>query len=438
MLHDSSKRLDDALTEPGHQSFESLREQVAQSLTALTAFWRERACDPRGGFRTCFDAEGQPLPDETEQYLVSQTRVAWTLAELARRSDDRALLEMAATGAADVDRRFWDPAEGGWYWKVAADGGVVLDDAKIVYGQSFAIYSFASLGRLAGDHRLVQRATETFDLLQVHASDAAHGGYFENFLRDWRLAPGGSAAGDRKSLDVHTHLLESYTELALSTGEPTHRRRLAEVEALVIDRMVDPVSGAAGNQYAPDFSPLDPIVIDRTWIAERVPDPTPLGNTVSYGHNVELGWLIARADDALGDGERAHIDLLRKLTDYVLRFGLDTELGGIYREGPPEGPASDLDKEFWQNCEALIGFLNAYRLTEDPEYWHAFASTWAFARRFLIHPVLGEWRTRTTRDGRVLDPNLGNYWTGAYHTGRALVRCMDELDQLTGRTGTTR
>ena len=102
-----------------------------------------------------------------------------------------------------------------------------------------------------------------------NAADSAHGGYYENLERNWRLSAGGSAAGDRKSLDIHMHLLEALAELLRLTSDPVHALRLCEVRELIRSRMIDPSTGAGGMQYSLDFEPLPPIVIDRTWIAER-------------------------------------------------------------------------------------------------------------------------------------------------------------------------
>lgn len=308
----------------------------------------------------------------------------------------------------------------------------MLDAGKLVYGQSFALYALAAHARATGDRRSLAAAAATFDVLQQAAADVARGGYYENLEGDWSPAPGGSAAGDRKSLDVHMHLLEAFTELALATGSPVHRRRLAEIRELILAHMVDPATGAGGNQYDLAFRPLPPVVIDRTWVAERPadrPEP-PASATTSYGHNLELAWLLARADDVLGHGPAPDLPLIGAIADHALRWGYDHERGGVFREGPPDGPATDRDKEFWQNAEAMVGFLDAYRLLGDRRYLDAFLGTWRFSRRHLAHPILGEWRIRVGEDGRILVGDLGGPWKAAYHTGRAALECVRRLDGL--------
>jgi mannobiose 2-epimerase len=230
------------------------------------------------------------------------------------------------------------------------------------------------------------------------------------------------------------HLLESFTELARLTGSAVHRRRLRAVRTLIVERMVDLETGAGGNQYDREFQPLQPIVIPKTWIAERnaergiEPEPSSFVTTC-YGHNLELGWLLGAADRALGE-PGASDSVISSLASHALAHGYDAEHGGVYREGPPGGAASDTDKEFWQNAESLVGWLEAYRVSRDPAYLDAFLGTWRFARDHLVHPRFGEWRVRTDRTGRLVDGDLGNPWKVAYHTGRGALESIRRLDAL--------
>jgi mannose/cellobiose epimerase-like protein (N-acyl-D-glucosamine 2-epimerase family) len=50
-------------------------------------------------------------------------------------------------------------------WKVRRDGSR-LDDGKITYGQSFAIYALAEYYLATSDRRALDYASQTFDLLQ--------------------------------------------------------------------------------------------------------------------------------------------------------------------------------------------------------------------------------------------------------------------------------
>src|SRR5262249_6922167 len=148
-----------------------------------------------------------------------------------------------------------------------------------------------------------------------------------------------------------------------------------------------------------------------------------------YGHSLELAWLLGQADALIGD-EGASDACIASLTRHALRHGYDHENGGVYRHGPSRVGATDTEKLFWVNAEALVGFLEGHRVTGDDVFLDAFIGTWDFARNHLVHPTLGEWRTRVTARGDVIDDHLGSPWKAGYHTGRAALESVKRLDAL--------
>ena len=407
-----------------------IRENLEQG---IIPFWLERGIDRQcGGYLTCLDGAGEPLGD-TDKYIVTQTRMIWGFSALYEEYRDERLREAARQGYSFFLRHFWDADNLGWFWKVRRDGAC-LDAGKVVYGQGFAIYALATYGRVFGNAEAISYAERTFDLLQIHCADTLRGGYFENLEPDWSPSAPGFAAGDRKSLDIHMHLMEAFTELARATGREIHRRKLKEVVGVILRHMVDHASGCGFNQFDLEFRPVPAIDIRRTWNAERatgqvVETPT---DTTSYGHNVELGWLLNRAADILGYPRDHFTPLIRALDDHSLRHGFDHELGGVYRDGPHDGPALVTDKEWWQNCEALIGYLDTYERTGDAKYFDAFRKTWLFDKAHFIDPATGEWRQLLHRDGTPIAADLGNPWKAIYHTGRAMLECKRRLERIQG------
>jgi mannobiose 2-epimerase len=46
---------------------------------------------------------------------------------------------------------------------------------------------------------------------------------------NWTVSKPGFEGGDRKSLDAHMHLMESFTTLYEASGTDVHRRKLLEI-----------------------------------------------------------------------------------------------------------------------------------------------------------------------------------------------------------------
>jgi mannobiose 2-epimerase len=416
-------------------SLKTLRDEIHATLTEMIIpFWLARSVDrDYGGYLTCFDENGAALPD-TGKYIVTQARMLWGFSFLYKSCPPSLQADMKAAAAQGFDffvSKFSDEKSGGFIWKTARDGSP-LDSGKVVYGESFAIYALAEYYRFSGDGKALELAEKTFDLLQIYAADTLHGGYFENLESGWTLSAGGKYAGDRKSLDIHMHLMEAFTTLYAASGREIHGRKLRELVDLLLGRMINSELGYGYNQFDAEFHRIPAINIYRTWNDERETGEVigePL-DTTSYGHNVELSWLLKLAMDTLGQEDSLCTAVMKKLLDHSLQYGYDYEYGGVYRDGVADQKVLVTDKEWWQNFEALAGYSNGYLCFGDPRYLDALGRTWSFVRDKFINAETGESRQLLRRNGEPVVSNMGNPWKGIYHTGRALAVCIDNIEKI--------
>jgi len=399
----------------------------------LIPFWDRNAVDKQyGGFLTNFDASGNPL-DMPEKYLNTQCRMVWWFSQLNTVMPNEAYQQKAEQGIDFLIQYFWDEKNGGWNWKVKKNGSQI-DNGKIVYGQSFAIYSLADYYISTGDKRGLEYAEKTFDLLQKYCADTQNGGYYENLESNWAPAPEGYSGGDRKGLDTHMHLMEAFTSLYLASGKEIHKRKLIEIIRLISEKMVDHQSGSGLNQFDLEWNALPAINIKHTWNAEREGEkPADPTETTSYGHNTELVWLMVRALEAADESIEPYKPIFKKLLNNAVEYGVDFENGGIYRDGLRKGGALVLEKEWWQHTESLVGFLTGYKIFQDVKYLEAFQTIWRFTDGKMINHEVGEWRRLLDREGKVIDGNIGNEWKVAYHSGRSMIECERRLRELMQR-----
>lgn len=410
------------------RAYEEIKKHVDGE---MLPFWETRGVDETfGGYLVCYDENGVAKERE-DKYIVTQTRMIWAYSYYARKYGKKEYLPKAKQGVEFFIRCFWDEEYGGWYWKTTREGKV-LDNGKVVYGQTFAIYALAEYTLASGDPIGLMYAEKTFDLLQKYCADTRYGGYFENLERDFTLAEPGFAAGDLKSLDIHMHTLEAFTTLYECSGKEIHKRKLLEVIGVILDHMVNQEIGCGYNQFDIRFNRKPAINIRRTWNAERETGEvidTPQ-DTTSYGHNMELAWLLRRAAEVMGDSQGTYDVLCKKLVDHGLKYGFDQERGGVYRDGPHQGAPLVRDKEWWQNCESLVGLLDTYEVTKEDVYLQAFLKNWEFDNTHMIHHEVGEWYQLLAEDGGVLVALMGNPWKAMYHTGRAMLECVLRLEKI--------
>ncbi len=395
----------------------------------LLPFWIERILEPEhGGFCTSYDRDGLPTA-EAPKTLLCQARSIYALSMAARRGHHTQALTDIVFRGREFLARFRDEEHGGYVWIVEPDGAWV-DDSKVAYGISFLIYGLSELAELTGDAAAMRDAVELFALLADRGADFRSGGFYEHFDRGFNVV---SVRGDgmfHKSLDVHMHLMEAFTNLAVLTGDHRHRRAAVEVSELIFDRMIDPSTGCGIALFTPQWTPVANAQLGTVWGSDRFDEDGKAPEITSYGHNIELAWLYLHTCRALGIGEELAISRVEPLFRHTLHHGMDWEYGGIYVEGDRRGGVTDTDKEFWQQAEALVGFLDAYLLLGDEEYLHAFRKTYDFVFDHLVHPQLGEWHALASRDGTLKRDYLGHDWKICYHTVRAVCLVVEKLKMV--------
>ncbi|MBW7997281.1 MAG: N-acylglucosamine 2-epimerase [Candidatus Glassbacteria bacterium] len=416
---------------------DKLRDRLAEIEHHLTEellpYWRMRGDDPEyGGFLTCFDPAGKPT-GESDKNLLANCRLVFSFSLIAREGldHDGSFLRRATEGAQWVLDHFTDREHGGYYWIVERDG-TPLNPRKIIYGHSFVVYAFSELAMATGEDRWLAAAVETFELLQNKAADQTDGGYWEFFERNWDHSPPGPGGGDRKSLDVHMHLMEAFTNLYAAAGDPVHATRTRELIGLLTERMLHPEHGTGIAQFDRSFNPLRAILFDNVWGSDRDMEDSsgrPLDNT-SYGHNVELGWLLRWSLGVLGEVLGGYRRKILRLYDHCLRFGIDRQLGGVFCEGPNAGAARERNKEFWQQAETMVAMLDGYEITGDQRYLEGYDNVHRFVFDRMINHALGEWLPLFDEHNNVIWDYMGHRWKINYHTVRGMIECRRRLNTL--------
>ncbi|MFQ6035312.1 MAG: AGE family epimerase/isomerase [Sedimentisphaerales bacterium] len=401
--------------------------------TELLPFWLDRCKDDKnGGFITHFDKDGNDS-GEDEKSLIAQTRTVYTMSAAHRAGyGDGKCAEYAKHGVDFLINKMWDNQHGGFFWTVDRKGNVAIDK-KILYGLSFAMYCLSEYTMATHDPRGQQYAEKTFDLVKKHCADTMYGGYFEMFERNWDLCGPASQGGDRKTLDVHMHLMEAFTNLYECTGQSIHRRTLLEDIDILIKRILHPQYATGIPQFTPDWQVAPQIKFDIVWGWDRFEDtgqkPHAEDNT-SAGHNVEFAWLLAHATDILGTGWDEYADIIKKAMDHGMKNGIDSEYGGVYVEGPHSGGVYDTDKEFWQQAEVMIGMLEACLRFGPEEYWPAYENVHRFVFDKMINHPVGEWWPLLTREGKPIWTHMSHSWKVNYHTIRCMIQCIHRLEKL--------
>ena len=400
----------------------------------LLPFWLERIYDNKnGGFLTHFDKDGKDT-GEDEKSLIAQSRCLYTLSSAHRAGYGHGQCkELAVKGLEFFLDKMWDRESGGFFWMVNRKGNVVKDD-KILYGLSFCIYSLSEYTLATGDITGITYAEKVYDLVMEKCYDPKHGGFFEMFSRDWQLAKPGSGGGDRKTLDVHMHLMEAFTTLFECSGKTEHKKSLEEDIDLLINKIIHPEYKTGIPQFTPDWQVAPQIKFDIVWGWDRFAEggkKAHAEDNTCYGHNAEFAWLLIHALKIIRKSPDAYMPLLKTIFDHTVDNGIDREFGGVFVEGPHSGGVYDMEKEFWQQAEVLIGMLDAYLIFRDPKYIDAYINVHRFVFDKGIHHAVGEWWPLLTREGNPVWTHMSHSWKINYHSVRAMIQSIRRLKKIT-------
>ena len=391
-----------------------LREELTQR---ILPYWLTRTVDKvNGGFIGSTGHDNRPVPAAPKGSIL-HSRILWTFSAAYRTLGNEEYLTAASHAAAFIERRFCDNRYGGVYWMLDARGKVT-DDRKHVYAQAFAIYALAEYHLATGNTRELDAAIKLFELVEHHAHDERHGGYEEAFTRNWvRLADvrlSDKDANERKSMNTHLHVLEAYTNLYRAWPDRRLRKRLYELVAIFLTRIVNEKGGTLTQFF------------DSDW--------TPRSCATSFGHDIEATWLLLEAADVLGDAavrERARTAGL-VIARAVMQRAVDEDGGLMYESR--DDRITDHDKHWWPQAEAVVGFVSAYEESGDEAFLQAAIKVWDFTRRHVVDAEHGEWHERVDRQGNVYAADKTGPWKCPYHNTRMCLEIM----RRAGDTGKTK
>jgi mannobiose 2-epimerase len=385
--------------------------------TSLVSFYLPACVDHvNGGYLESL-LEGKFAPTG-EKFLTMQGRQLWFFSTLTRQGIEvKSSLSAAKTGFDFLEGRMRDRRHGGYFSKVS-DAGQPTDRRKHVYLNAFVLYGLVAYHRASHDPRALAAAQDLFRVLEEKAHDWRHGGYAEFFYEDWQpitepKEPGYVGAIGTKTYNTHLHVLEALAALYRVWPDPLVRQRLAELLLINTNTVHHPNFNCNIDGWHPDWHMVE----------------APANLRASYGHDVECTWLALDAGRALGQAPSLLRGWAEALCAYSLKFGCDRVHGGFYYTGPLGRPAQDTRKEWWVQAEALVSMLEMYTLTGKREYYEVFRQTLDFVEKHQVAREGSWWATRTA-DGSPQDDTRSSPWQGAYHNGRAMLRCAKLLDAL--------
>jgi cellobiose epimerase len=386
---------------------------VRQQVDSILNYWAEVVFDPaRNRFFGRVDEHGQP-DHEAALGSVMYSRILWSFSAAYRLTRNSRDLQLAGRAFHYLNTVFDDPVYGGVFWTVDAAENP-LGTKKQIYALAFAIYGASEYYRITGDKDALNFALRQYDLIEKHSYDAGLGGYIEAFSRDWLPAAdlrlSARDHNEKKTLNTHLHIMEAYVNLYQVWPDDALGRKISDIIQLFRKHFVDRRTGHLILFFNENWDHRDDIV--------------------SYGHEIETSWLLCEAAEVLKDSQLSELveSTALKLVTAAIE-GMDDD-GSLTYEFDRRTGLLNAEKHWWVQAEAAVGFLNAWQLTGDQQYYELFTRTWQFIDRRIIDHQHGEWFWGRNADDSVMaGEDKAGLWKCPYHNTRCLLQIAARLPQ---------
>jgi mannose/cellobiose epimerase-like protein (N-acyl-D-glucosamine 2-epimerase family) len=391
---------------PDFRSPEFLRSHIRHTM----GFYLPGAIDPSGGLYHFLRDDGS-VYDRHSRHLVSSTRYVYTMAMAVRIGGD-ATAQRALKHAFDFLQVHRDPVSGGYAWLIDWRNGQkkVLDDTNHAYGLAFVLlaHAHAHMGGLVEAHAGIRT---TFDLLEEHFWEPAHGLYADEANALWELS---SYRGQNANMHLCEALLAAYD----ATGEACYLDRAERLADNICVRQAALANGLIWEHYRADWS------VD--WDYNR-DDKTNIFRPWGFqpGHLVEWAKLLLLLDERRPRAD--HLPRARHFFDVAMDRSWDGEHGGLFYGFAPDGSSCDTDKYFWVQAEALAAAARLALALKEPAYWDTYDRIWAYAWEHFVDHEHGAWWRILRADNSKISDEKSPAGKVDYHTMGA---CYDVLDAL--------
>jgi mannose/cellobiose epimerase-like protein (N-acyl-D-glucosamine 2-epimerase family) len=361
-------------------SFQGCRERSNVANIPEGAFWVEQATqdilDPwtqhardtaEGAFHTFLDRQWEPYKGY-EKYPGMLSRHIYSYSTGYLLTGRKEYLRHASRLVDYLIQHGWDRKYGGWYNALNRQGRVV-DSTKDGFLQPYAITGLAMYYFVTHDPEILDYIERSNRIMQEHAWDSTHGGYYRSLHRDL------SVENSDKDFSPQLAPVSGYLiYLYLATRDQAYLKQMEQVMGLVNIRMSPPDEPWVLERF------------DRSWNDTHGPrqDSTEL-NT---GHNAEVVWMWLRLYQLTGKAE--YLEQAMDLQEPLYQYGFENRKGVWFHRIGLENPSlHNSTTPWWIQAYGNMLSLCLYHQTEQDQFLKAFRRGAEFWNRHFIDDQYG-------------------------------------------------
>jgi len=364
-------------------------------------YWESHTLDDdNAGFIGNINFKNERI-EKAPKGLILNTRILWSFSAVSNQLETQQYSAICHRAYHYLALFFKDSSDGSLYWELGYNAKPEKIHKNSV-GQAYALLALCEYHNFSKKEVVKSWAISLFEHIEEFAFDQENRRYVDVLYTDKRNL--GTNIKGAKSLGTHLHLLEAYTALLKLHATDHVEKQLRFLVNLILDHFINTKNHCE-------------TALDITGES--------LSETVFYGYNVEVPWMLVDAAKALGDAVLMYKtkENLLQMVDVFLEEAIDKNGAVIYGKCT-QTDQLDTDLHWWAQIEGLVGVLYAYRFTKEDRYLASFNRIWVFVKEHFIDLEYGEWFARLAADTtKYRDDKIG-MWKSPYHSTRMCLKIM--------------
>ncbi|MEP6467119.1 MAG: AGE family epimerase/isomerase [Parafilimonas sp.] len=390
---------------------QNYKNETEAELAAILNYWMKFTVDKNGGFYGKINNENE-ADKQAPKGAVMHARILWAFSAAYNFCNDERYIATAKNAFEYIREYFIDKEFGGVFWTVDARGNM-LDSKKQIYALAFCIYGLSEYYKASKNEAALALAIDIYNVLEEYSCDAVNKGYFEAFTREWHVADdlrlSEKDANEKKTMNTHLHIIEAYANLyRVQKNEKLCNKIVCLLELF--------------NAHFIDHKTFHlKLFFDEAW--NEKPD------VISYGHDIEAAWLLQQCAEVIQNElwikiyKNHAVKIAKEATE-----GLDKD-GGMWYEYEPLQHNLVKQKHWWVQAEAMVGFYNAYQITNDEIFLKHSINSWQFVKTYIKDKKNGEWFWGVNEDYSIMqNQDKAGLWKCPYHNSRACLEIIKRIN----------
>lgn len=374
---------------------EALQIEIKKTLENVLDYWTTHTIDDlEGGFVGEIDSKGNIIK-KAPKGIILNARILWSFSAVLNQSFTDASNEACANRGYQYLKYFFKEKQtSGVHWELNNEGNPI-DKTKKTIGQAYTVLALSEYYIFSKKEEVKIWAVDLFEFIEKKFK-VSDGSYLNEETKDGVL-------DKTKTLGTYLHLLEGYTALyRIHKNEALEKRITYLFETIV-------------NEFWKNDNFLV-LEFDENW--------KNVSKTISFGHNVEVPWMLLEIAKTL-EGEKYVNVILKKMQQNIASFLKEaiTIEGTVLAGRNIVSGKLDYDLNWWVQTEAMLACYTLYKETDKKKYIDNFNRIWNFTKNNFIDYDNGEWHSKITEEGEKFE-NKVTMWKTPYHIVRMCLNII--------------